>query len=191
MVTNDGIETEVKFRIDSTRPIEEKLKSLGAKFIESGLEKNIKFGKKDITDEKEWLKLKLRSFCGKVSIIQKEMPENASDEFKVRDEIEIHVDNFDDARNLLERLGYKAKWRYEKKKQLWVLDGVDIFIDTMPLIGQFIEIEAPQEEIRKAAKKLGLDMKDSIVDGYGNLYKKYRKEHKLPKGDLVFPEGEK
>jgi adenylate cyclase class 2 len=185
------MEIEVKFRIGSPEEMAARLKKLGAKLIESGLEINMKFGRKDVRDEYEKLKLRLRSFGGDVSITHKEKPKNNPKGFKVRDEAEIRADSFENSKKLLDRLGLVPKWTYEKKKQVWVLDGVEVLINVIPVLGNFLEIEASPELIRKTAKRIGFDMKDAVTESYGDMYGKYRKEHSLPREDLRFPEDEK
>ena len=86
----------------------------------------------------------------------------------------------------MERLGYRKSWIYEKKRQVWVLDGVEVLIDELPLIGNFIEIEGSEKEIAAAAKKLGFDMKNALTVNYMEEYNEWRKANGLPKEDLVF-----
>ncbi len=191
MVTKDGIETEVKFRIDDPEEMVEKLKILGAKHVKSGLETNLMFGRKDVTDKKERLKLRLRSFGGDVVITRKEKPEGEPEEFKVREELKVAVDNFDNAKKLLEKMGFVPKWTYEKKKRVWMLDGADIEIVSVPVIGNFIEIETPLENMKKVIKKLGLDIKDSTKDSYRDIYRDFRKVDGLPRDDLTFSKDER
>lgn len=184
MTALDGLEIEVKFRIGETEPYEERLTKLGAKLIESGLERNIKFRGNGIEKRKELLRL--RTYGGKCLITHKRKPKKAPKHLKVREETEILVDSCENAMKILEYLGYEKSWIYEKKRQVWVLDGVEVLIDELPLIGNFIEIEGSEEEIISTAKKLGFSMKDASTTNYGEEYKKWRKKRNLPKEDIVF-----
>ena len=184
MTAKDGLETEVKFRIGRAGPYEEKLRKLGAKLIESGLERNIKYKGNGLEKTKDLLRL--RTFGGKCIITHKSRPKNAPNHLKVREETEIVADSCDNAKKILERLGYRKSWIYEKKRQVWVLDGVEVLIDELPLIGNFIEIEGSEKEIAAAAKKLGFDMKNALTVNYMEEYNEWRKANGLPKEDLVF-----
>ncbi len=186
MTAKDGLEIEVKFRIGDTKPYEEKLRNLGAKLIESGLERNIKYTGNGLEKSKDLLRL--RTYCGSTIIAHKSKPKNTPKHLKVREETETNVDNFENMKKILERLGYEKAWIYEKKRQVWILDGVEVLIDELPLIGNFIEIEANEDEIISTAEKLGFDMKDASSTNYGELYKKWREARGLPKEDLIFKE---
>lgn len=186
MTVRDGLEIEVKFRVGNTKPYGEKLQKLGAKLVESGLEKNIKYKGNGLEKTKDLLRL--RSYYGKSIITYKSKPKNAPKGFKAREEIEVQVSNFENAKKILERLGYEKFWIYEKNRQVWVLDGVEVLIDELPLIGNFVEIEGSEEEIESTARKLGFDMKDAITKNYEKLYKEYIKENGLSEEDLVFKE---
>ncbi|MBN1896380.1 MAG: class IV adenylate cyclase [Candidatus Aenigmarchaeota archaeon] len=186
MTAKDGLEIEVKFRIGDTKPYEEKLEKLGAKFIESGLERNIKYKGNGLEKTKDLLRL--RTYGGKIVLTHKRKPKNHNPDFKVQEETDVIVDISENAKKILERLGYEKSWIYEKRRQIWILDGVEVLIDELPLIGNFIEIEGSEEEIKSTAKKLGFYMKDASTKNYGEEYKIWRKSMGLPKEDLIFRE---
>lgn len=188
MAAKDGIENEVKFRIGDTRPVEEKLRSAGAKLIESGLERNIRYGNDFLRKSKDLLRL--RSYGGSAVVTHKRKLASVK-EYKVREETEITVSSFESARKILEAIGFEKAWIYEKKRQVWVLDGVEVLIDELPLIGNFVEIEGSNEEIERTAGKLGFDMKGARTTSYTEEYTEWRKANHLPKEDLVFPENKK
>lgn len=186
MTVKDGLEIEVKFRVGNTKPYGEKLQKLGAKLVESGLERNIKYKGNGLEKTKDLLRL--RSYCGKSIITHKSKPKNAPKGFKAREETEITVDSLQNAKKIIEGIGFEKSWIYEKNRQVWFLDGVEVLIDELPLIGNFIEIEGTEKEIEFTAKKLGFDMKDAITKNYEKLYKEYIKGNGLSEEDLVFKE---
>jgi predicted adenylyl cyclase CyaB len=183
------LEIEVKFRIGDPSEITEKLRKIGGKMVNSGLERNIKYWGNGL--EKTGELLRLRSYAGKADITHKREPEDAPEGFKVREETIVGIDSFERGKKLLEALGYRAVFVYEKKRQTWELGNAGILVDVMPLIGNFIEIEGTEGEITETAKKLGLDMHDAIPKSYGYLFDKYCRERGVKKDEFVFPEGER
>jgi predicted adenylyl cyclase CyaB len=188
MSTKDGIETEVKFRIADAGGFSEKLRKAGAKLLVTGLERNIKYDRNGELSEKKEL-LRLRSYADGADITHKRRRPSGPIGFKTREETVVMIENFEAGRLLLERLGYEKVWIYEKKRAVWELGPVEVMVDELPLIGCFAEIEGEPEEIKKAARKLGLDMKDSTTTTYGQEYESFRKEKGLPRADLVFRKG--
>ncbi|MFH0956774.1 MAG: class IV adenylate cyclase [Candidatus Aenigmatarchaeota archaeon] len=188
MSTKGGIETEVKFRMGSAAEFSERLRKAGAKFVKTGFEMNIKYDRNGELEKKKEL-LRLRSYAGEADITHKRKAKSGRMGFKTREETVVMIESFDAGKKLLERLGYEKDWIYEKKQQVWVLGKIEVFLDELPLIGNFIEIEGEPEEIEKAARKLGLDMKDALTTTYADEYEAYRKKNKLPVEDLTFREG--
>lgn len=73
-------------------------------------------------------------------------------------EVCLTVDSFEDAGQLLELLGCKRKAYQETKRELWLLNGVEITIDTWPFLEPFVEIEGESESVvRTVSEKLGFD----------------------------------
>ncbi|MEI6650569.1 MAG: CYTH domain-containing protein [Candidatus Moraniibacteriota bacterium] len=56
-------------------------------------------------------------------------------------ELEVVVGDFETAGFLLERLGHLPRWRQENRRTSYVLDGIEIEIDSWPLIPTYLEIE--------------------------------------------------
>jgi len=182
------IEVELKFKVDNPEEFVRRLKKLGAKKVDDGLEENIKFTDSAGRIEKNDELLRLRSYAGRADITHKRMM--PSTKFKQREEVVVNIDSFGKGRALLERLGFRAKGRYEKKRQTWELGDVGITLDTMPHMGNFMEIEGTEDGIKQTAEKLGLHMKDGITKDYGMLFGEYCRKTGS-KLELVFPEGEK
>ncbi len=188
MNTEKGLEIEVKFRIGDPSAVAVKLRKIGARMVNSGLERNITYGGRGIEERDELLRL--RSYAGKADITHKRKSGNAPKGFKVREETIVMIGSFGTGKKLLEAVGYRPAFVYEKKRQTWELGDVGILLDVMPLIGNFMEIEGTEEGIRETAGKLGLDMKDAITKSYGYLFRKHCGEKGVKMDDFVFGEGE-
>lgn len=181
------LEIEVKFRIDDPGKIIDKLEQLGAKKIDEGFERNIKFDD-DSQRFKAGLLLRLRSYAGMADITyKKRLP---SEKFMMREEVILNIDSFERGKKLLEAIGFKPYFRYEKKRQTWEYNDVGILVDVV-VIGNFIEIEGTKEKITETAEKLGLDMKDAVPISYGELFVEHCKSKGIPLHDMVFEEGER
>ena len=71
-------------------------------------------------------------------------------------EVNLEVNNYDDAVLFLKGCGLKIKAHQETKREIWKYGEVEICIDTWPWIPTFIEIEGPTEEsVWEVADKLG------------------------------------
>jgi adenylate cyclase class 2 len=178
------LEIEVKFRVDDPGKIVERLKQAGARKVDDGLERNIKFDREGELFKANSL-LRLRSYSGRADITyKKRLP---SEKFMMREEVILNVDSFAGGKKLLEAIGFKPDFRYEKKRQTWEINGVGVLVDVLT-IGSFIEIEGPKEKIVETAEKLGLDMRDAIPLSYGELFTEYCKKKGVPLHDMVFRE---
>ena len=68
----------------------------------------------------------------------------------------------------------------EKKRCLWRLDGCEVALDDVPLLGNFVEIEGPDvEKITHVQKRLGLADVPHIPRSYASLIrdKLHNKKH--------------
>ncbi len=117
--------------------------------------------------------------------------------YKVREEVEASLSDPEGLRLILERLGLRGWFRYEKYRtsfhppasQRWAA-GLQIELDETP-IGAFLELEGPPEAIDQAAKLLGYGPADYITRGYLALYLDQCRKQGKPAGDMLFPTKKK
>jgi adenylate cyclase class IV len=58
----------------------------------------------------------------------------------------------------------------EKKRRVWRLGDCEIALDRLPLLGDFVEIEGPDDEkIADAQRSLGLADLPHIIESYAAL----------------------
>ena len=89
-------------------------------------------------------------------------------------EIEIIVSDFDKCNYILSELGYKAKSYQENKRVRYILDGVEIDIDTWTMLPTYVEIEGKsEEEVMTVVKKLGYNEDKITTLDVDSIYKKY------------------
>jgi len=101
-------------------------------------------------------------------------PAEIGAEVTTRSEIEFEVSSFDNARALLEALGYRLSVMYEKYRTTYALGGCEVTLDEMPY-GDFAEIEGPgAEAIRGVANLLGLAWETRTAESYLMLFSRLR-----------------
>ncbi|MEM6507068.1 MAG: CYTH domain-containing protein, partial [Planctomycetota bacterium] len=87
------------------------------------------------------------------------------------------VDNARDAALLLGALGYHHVLSFEKRRIRYELDGCNVELDELPIIGRFVEIEGPSEDAVLAVReKLGLSDEPLIRSSYIAMLKTHQQE---------------
>jgi adenylate cyclase class 2 len=92
--------------------------------------------------------------------------------FKIRDEAEVSVTNQFDLHRILQGLGLRPTFRYEKFRTTYTLPRLPLLkieLDETP-IGIYLELEGPTSAIDRAARLLGYTRKDYCTASYGTLY---------------------
>lgn len=101
----------------------------------------------------------------------------AMGQLKSRVESELDVDNARDAALLLGALGYHHVLSFEKRRIRYLLDGCNVELDELPIIGRFIEIEGSSEDAVIAVReKLGLADEPIIRSSYIAMLKTHQQE---------------
>jgi len=168
-------EIEAKLKVDSLGEIERKLNELGAEFLAEQLQTDYHFDDANTTLTKTDRCLRLRKqMVGRnesLFLTYKGAKERSN--FKRRQEIEFEIKDADSVRKLLSALGYEQSLVVEKKRRLWQLGDCEVALDQLPLLGDFVEIEGPDEEkIANAQDKLGLSDLSHITESYASLVTK-------------------
>jgi len=110
-----------------------------------------------------------------------------AERYKRREEIEFDVSNADAFQNMLDRLGYAPRFRYEKFRTKFATPdepGV-LSIDETP-IGVFLELEGTPEWIDRTAARLGLSPEAYLTLSYANLYQEYRRTRPTAPEHMTF-----
>lgn len=164
-------EIEAKIKVESSGPIVKAIEEAKAEFLCELVQKDSYFDANSrLKNSNQALRLRVSS-CGddKKSVLAYKGPPQKS-EFKKRREVEIEVSDSENAEELLKAIGYEKVLTFEKRRGLWRLDGCEIALDELPLLGFFIEIEGPDTTaIAKVQKKIGLDGLVHIRQSYAEL----------------------
>ncbi len=175
------LETEIKIKINNIDYIKNKVIEMRAElFKKRALQEDEYFDKKESLKKADQL-LRLRDN----SIISWKGPGQKGQKMKIREEIEVMVDNGAYLKQILEKLGYMPTMRREKYRESYIFHLTKICIDETPM-GNFLEIEGSKEGILDVAKRFGFIEKDFIKRSYPALWEEYAKKKKI-KGDMVFP----
>ncbi len=121
-----------------------KLEELGAKKIAEFDYKRRVYNFNPPTDHK-WIRL--RTDGNKTTLTIKKIENLSIDGTK---EMEIEVSNFEETNRILEELGYRAHTYQENKRIRYVLNDVELDIDSWPYIPTYLEIEGKSEEAVKS-----------------------------------------
>lgn len=105
------------------------------------------------------------TFCVKQAIYD--------ENFKVRNEYETKVDNFDIFVRQLELLGFKKSFSHQKERTTYKYKNSEIVMDKYPKIPTFLEIEGSKEEIKEIVWRLGYSMNDVENINFLELFRKY------------------
>ena len=178
-------EIEVKFVLDDLADMRRRIVELGATVkAPRTYENNITFDTGEALLRRSGRLLRLRRDRRNV-LTYKEPLAHEDAEFKVRNEFEIEVSDFAQARSIVERLGFAPSMRYEKYRETFSYRGAEVLLDELP-VGHFMEIEAGREDIRSVTAALGLDFGARLRGSYGDILQAVCDAYDLPLCDLTF-----
>jgi adenylate cyclase, class 2 len=187
MSQNEQLEVEVKFLLDDVAEMRERLLAIGAVIARPRVyERNVRFDTEDQALLKKQELLRLRSDDNQAVLTFKSPSKlDRQSEAKVRQEIETRVDNSDNMAIILERLGFQPLQVYEKFREAYHLNGLEIVLDEMPY-GEFIELEGSEQAIKRTAGQLGLVWEDRILTSYLAIMAVLIARYNLPFQDITF-----
>jgi len=170
-------ETEIKLSVSNAGAVKRRLADLGFRKIEPRhFERNFLFDFSDLRLRKSSCVVRLRQE-GNRSLVTFKGPPLQSSTYKIRREIETGVEDGHRFREILEALGLRAVFSYEKYRTTYAAlrnktgaqtSGLVVFDETP--VGNFLELEGPKRWIDKVAQGLGYRRKDYITASYVALY---------------------
>lgn len=137
--------------------------------------------------------LRLRD-AGVVTLTFKRMPRTAVTQapgIKILEELETAVADKAAMLGILEHLGYRVAFRYEKLRETWKWQGCTICLDTLPFM-KAVELEGEPARIDSAAIRFGLDSLEASTMTYHQLHDVQRRALGLPPvRGFVFTDAQK
>jgi len=171
-------EIEAKFKVAGHAAVRKALRREGAEYLATVLQTDRYFD----TDERMLLGrdcgLRIRSLrClrrGAEAVDARPMltakaPGPTTAKAKVRQEVQVRLDDEAAVVEVLGAMGLSPTFTVQKRRASYRLGGCLVELDELPLIGCFVEIEAPRENaIAAMCDRLGIDG-PPITDHYINL----------------------
>jgi len=178
-------EIEIKFPLRDRAAIVQKLRDLGAqRLYEETFEDNIVLDRRGELRTRGAL-LRVRKF-GRYALATFKGPVAFDGNVKKRDEVQTGVESFELAIQLLDSLGFKPVFRYQKFREVWRVHQVEVVLDRTP-IGEYFEIEGPMDVIRAVSEELGMSMEQGLRQSYADLYRQHRRTRADLPEHMVFP----
>lgn len=160
------VEYEIRVLDIDIDTIVKKLEQLGAKRTEEMDYKRYTFYTKNRIDT-EWIRL--RTDGRNTTITYKNIKDNTVDG---TEELEVEVEDFDKTKEMIELMGLEFKGYQENRRIRYVLNGVEIDIDSWPLIPTYLEIEGKNEkEVMQMVELLDVDKEKLTALNCAYIYK--------------------
>ncbi len=160
-----SFEIEQKYRCRSLAALRAKLRRLKARFVKKGSEVNEFWDLDGMLATKKTV-LRLRRH-GKTAELTLKGPRLKS-KYTKRVELQTPVD-FLPTQAILKSLGFSLSRKYSKKREVYYLGRVLVVLDSLPKIGNFIELEGSVRDIERAEMQLGLKREDREERSYHQM----------------------
>ena len=185
-VTAKGVEVEIKLAVANASAMRRALGRLGFVLAGREWERDIVLDTRSLALRRSHCLLRLRHHGRRWKLTFKGPPA-ANRRYKARPETEVEIQDGRRLLQLLEQLGYRPVFRYEKRRSTYRAgqrDGV-ASLDVTP-IGTFLELEGPGRWIDRTAQALGFSRRDYITRSYATLYQQYCRAHGRKPSEMVF-----
>ena len=107
-------------------------------------------------------------------ILNPELQKDSKEEIQRVMETEMEVSSIEEANSILEQLGFSYRNYQEKNRATYSVEGVEVDIDSWPMIPSYVEIENDSNElIQSTIEKLGLQEHEIVSCNTADVYKKY------------------
>ena len=159
-----GTEIELRVYDIDKKELIKKLESLNAKYVNTYNQKRYVYDFKP-KDENRWIRLRTDGFVTTLTI--KEQTDLKINGMK---ELEIEVSDMEKADLILEKLGYNKRSIQENRRVRYILDDVEIDIDTWPHLKDFVEFEGEENKIYGVLEKLGYKKEDTTTKVAQSFY---------------------
>lgn len=178
------LEREIKLRFDSADNARAAVVAAGATPLRGRrLQEDCLLDTADEMLRRRRSVLRVRMDSGK-SVLTFKGPVQPSD-VKLREELETIAADGLILLRVLEELGFRVWFRYQKYREEFSGDDLVVAVDETP-VGAFVEIEGGAGAIAKMAAALGRKPADYVLDSYRNLYLEHCRRLGVPAADMLF-----
>ena len=159
--------TEIEVRILNINKDDliSKLEDNNAEFIGDWLQVRYVYDFNPVQPNK-WIRLRTNGITNTLTI--KEVKDKT--EYGTK-ELEIEVSSVEDTDKILEELGYTKRSIQENKRIRYILNGVEIDIDTWPKLNTYVEFESCSlDKIKEVIDLLGFSYNDAVTQDAQDIY---------------------
>jgi adenylate cyclase class 2 len=184
----NAVEIEIKFRVENSQSLEEKLRSLGFRAVTPRtFERNTLYDSPDRKLRSRQGILRIRKYGDRWVLTHKCLPadHDPNARHKHRIETETEIADGDALGAIFVQLGYVPVFVYEKWRAEYADAVGHCVLDETP-IGVFAELEGPEEWIDSISARLGLDPSALMTLSYGRLFENWQKETGSTARDMTF-----
>jgi adenylate cyclase class 2 len=184
--TDSQLEIEIKLRVPSAPAARRMLRAAGFQVLRRRVfEENTVFDTPDLKLRRGGKALRVREAGHRATLTCKGAV--TPGKHKSREELEIKIFGPRTAVEILDRLGFRPVFRYQKYRTEYERAGARgvVTLDETP-IGCFFEIEGSPRWIDRTARELGSQKSDYITSSYGGLYLEFCKKERIRPTDMLF-----
>jgi adenylate cyclase class 2 len=181
-------EIEIKFAVQDRKNLIRTLKSADFSLLtEPTHEKNVLYDLPGQRLRRRGALLRVRQYGTKWTVTYKDRSTVGPGRHKSRREIETAVQDGQALAAILENVGFKASFAYEKFRTEWSDGTGHVVIDETP-IGNFGEIEGPPRWIDQIAARLGIPKEQYITASYAELFLSWKRRTRSKARHMLFSE---
>jgi predicted adenylyl cyclase CyaB len=180
-----GTETEIKIKLSDFEEFCRNLQEFSCRVLaDRHFEDNSLLDFPDGKLQSRRCMVRVRNANGQAFLTYKGSPRSEGI-FKVREELETKVEFSETAIQILERLGMRICFRYQKYRREFEIDEVKVAVDETP-IGDYAEFEGSEAAILDLARKMGIDRSSFLRESYYSLYVEYCEKRGDAPSSMIF-----
>lgn len=187
-------EIEIKFKIADIAALIHRLEALGFRVVTDRThEMNTLYDLPGGPLRRRGALLRIRKYGPSWTVTYKDRSRIGPGRHKTRREIETPVEDGQALAEILEALGFKPGFAYEKFRSEWtdlkpgLGEGTGcVVVDETP-IGNFGEIEGPPKWIDRVARQLGISRAQYITASYAELFLQWKQKTGTKVTQMLFP----
>ncbi len=163
-----NIEFEATFIDIDTDQVREKLELLGAICLkpETLMRRVVFFPPQEVKGG--WLRVRDEG-----DVITMSLKQVTGSKIEDQKEVMLRIHDFTSGVNLLEALGARKKAYQETRREAWLLNGVEVTIDTWPGLDPFVEVEGHSEaDVKSVVEALELNYEEALFGSVDIIYEK-------------------
>ena len=188
-----GLEIERKYLHIDLQSLRQKLVDCGAHCLGAHFESNRVYDTAEggLVGGGQLLRLRTQQWRDKTRhLLTLKLPATHNGGFKMREERETEVADGAVMHSILEGLGYRVAARYEKIREPWHMDTVEVELDVLPF-AEVVELEGRAQDIESVERRLNLDNAEISTKSYHELHQEWlRQNHKPAQLSFVFDEAQ-